>query len=855
MSNDGAVPAVTIATCDDEPIHIPGSIQSNGCLLACDPSTFTVLRHSANAADMLQLSRKSLLGSSLADVLGVDATHAIRNAIAKSTDPARPGLIFSLDLGDAGTFDVSAHLFSGAAIIELRPGSGAHDPSSLELSRTVIRRLSTEPSLARLVRLAPRLLRLALNYDRVMIYRFSPDGAGQVISEAKREDLESFSGQWFPATDIPVQARALYLKNTIRVVSDARGDRVPIVPELDASGMPLDLSFAHLRSVSPIHCEYLRNMGVAASMSVSIVVGGKLWGLIACHHYSPRALTLAERVNAEMFGDCFSMQVEALVSREMLQASAKVLGALDKLMQGIIRHDEPEEFLRSRIADFRSLVNSDGVAIWLNGELAHEGDVLSEGALRALAQTAGAEMPGKVWSSHRIGSSLPLFSAADRLIAGALAIPLSQTPGNYLFYFRKEVVETIQWAGDPNKSYDVGPNGARLTPRGSFAVWKETVRGQSNPWSDQSRQAAEAIRVSLMEIALRQSERLSEERKRAEVRQKVLNDELNHRVKNILALIRSLLRQTRDDGRSLAEYAETLEGRIMALATAHDQILRGEGGGVLSDLINAELLPYKDMQSRLEVSGPPVALDARAFSVMALVIHELTTNAAKYGALSRPGGTLKVSWILDERGACDLRWEESGGPAVASAPGAGFGTSLIERSVPFDLQGEASLQFETGGVRARFLIPHVFVSSARRSSPKPQNADEGQADPGRPLEGKSVLLVEDQFVIAMDAEEALLELGAREVFTAASSAEALKAIEKQVPDFGVLDINLGNGTSAEIADALLKLEVPFIFATGYGESDTVTGSMSDIPVVRKPYSFAMLSIAATQLAAMRRPGR
>src|ERR1041384_5226886 len=148
-----------------------------------------------------------------------------------------------------------------------------------------------------------------------MVYQFEADGSGKVVSEAKRPDLESFLGQYFPATDIPQQARALYLKNTIRIISDANFERIPVMPVLDVSGEPLDLSFAHLRSVSPIHCEYLRNMGVGASMSISIINDGELWGLIACHHYSPRVLPMAMRIAAEMFGEFFSLHLNALSHR------------------------------------------------------------------------------------------------------------------------------------------------------------------------------------------------------------------------------------------------------------------------------------------------------------------------------------------------------------------------------------------------------------------------------------------------------------------------------------------------------------------------------------------------------------
>ncbi|MEQ1492991.1 MAG: GAF domain-containing protein, partial [Terricaulis sp.] len=211
------------------------------------------------------------------------------------------------------------------------------------------------------------MIRGVLGYDRVMIYQFAQDGSGKVICEAKRSDLEGFHGQYFPATDIPQQARRLYVQNRIRVISNANCERMPIVPEYDASGEPLDLSMAHLRSVSPIHCEYLRNMGVGASMSISVVVDGALWGLIACHHYGPRILSLPQRIAAEMFGEFFSLQIEAMSRKWRLDSAARARRSLDRIMRDASYQGDIIGFLRDKLDEFSALVPCDGVGLWLNG--------------------------------------------------------------------------------------------------------------------------------------------------------------------------------------------------------------------------------------------------------------------------------------------------------------------------------------------------------------------------------------------------------------------------------------------------------------------------------------------------------
>jgi light-regulated signal transduction histidine kinase (bacteriophytochrome) len=260
MSNNSQV---DLSNCDREPIHIPGSIQPHGFLLAVDVSFDKVLRASENAASALGQD-KALQGGLLNQALDEGALHAIRNAAAASGDPRKPGLLVGVATHGAA-FDVAVHRHKGAAIIEFEPSVEAMT-SPLDVARTLLGMVDRAADLPALLAHTTRAIRGTLGYERVMVYQFAPDGSGKVMAELKRHDLESFLGLHFPASDIPAQARRLYLENTIRIISDVDAPRVPIAPDIDASGEPLDLSFAHLRSVSPIHCEYLRNMGVSAGV-------------------------------------------------------------------------------------------------------------------------------------------------------------------------------------------------------------------------------------------------------------------------------------------------------------------------------------------------------------------------------------------------------------------------------------------------------------------------------------------------------------------------------------------------------------------------------------------------------------
>ena len=421
-------PSVDLTNCDREPIHIPGSIQPHGCLVACDPAITTVRRYSTNAPDMLGLPQR-LDGRSIADLFGADVTHDIRNAIAAAPDASRPAVIAHLPLANGQHFDVAVHRQKQGAILEFEPSLRRTQP--LQLAREMIGRIKDINDIDLLISASAKLVRTVLGYDRVMIYRFEDDGSGKVASEAKRHDLESFLGQYFPATDIPRQARVLYMQNPIRVISDARGLRVNLLPAADEVAAPLDLSFAHLRSVSPIHCEYLRNMGVAASMSISVIVDDRLWGLIACHHYVPKTLTLSERIAAEMFGEFFSLHLLALKQKRKLDIANEARRSLDRFLQAASHHTDLDKILTQALPEFQSLFACDGVGMWMNGRWTAIGAAPPDGREVDLTRFVGEVADGRIWSTgaggvwviepdgHRLGVFETEEHAANLTFGGA----------------------------------------------------------------------------------------------------------------------------------------------------------------------------------------------------------------------------------------------------------------------------------------------------------------------------------------------------------------------------------------------------------------------------------------------------
>src|SRR5690606_23020216 len=385
-------------------------------------------------------------------------------------------------------------------------------------------------------------------------------------------------------------------------------------------------------------------------MSISILVDGVLWGLIACHHDSPRIVPLALRIGAELFGHYFSLQVSVAERRAHIVASSLARERLDKILSGLSVDETLLEGLRDHLDDFTALFDCDGVGIWAEDRWASSGLAPAEADAEALVRFLAGEKEDHprsepamlgLWHTQDLRHATGLDGFGEA-VAGALAIPLTSTPRDYLIVFRSEEAHRIEWAGEPTLKRLSTPNGDRLTPRGSFETWREEVRGQCKPWTETDLSGADTVRTYLRDVFLKQNEISAEERARLEHRRRMLNDELNHRVKNIITVIKSIAVQTGAHAQSVADYSESLEGRLRALAFAHDQSLSAAVGGDLATLIEAEagLHRHGPGADRVAASGEKIRLNDRAFGVLALVIHELMTNAAKYGSLSVPEGRL-----------------------------------------------------------------------------------------------------------------------------------------------------------------------------------------------------------------------
>jgi light-regulated signal transduction histidine kinase (bacteriophytochrome)/CheY-like chemotaxis protein len=844
---------VDLTNCDREPIHQLGTIQPIGFLIAVT-ADWIVARASSNVGDFIGREATDLIGNPLAEFFTVKAVHDLRNKIGMMRGADAVERMFSAELIKQTYFDVAIHFSGSQIVIEAERGEG-HAQDTTGMVKSMIGRLDQTQDLNSFFREGARQVRALLGYDRVMVYKFDADGSGEVIAEACKTGIGIFKGLHYPASDIPQQARVLYKRNLIRIITDVNAEPVRIIPQLDEAGLPLDLSLSMLRFVSPIHIEYLKNMGVEASLSISIIVEGELWGLFACHHYATRCPSFQMRAVSELFAQMFAMRLESRQRRETVEYERRARDISDQLL-GAVASDETLLKDPDWLADIlTNAIPADGVGVWINGNYAFSGITPPTDLFRRIIRALNGTAAGKVFATDQASTLVKGAEEHAATCAGLLAIPISRSPRDYVVLFRAELVRSVRWGGDPqDKPVKYGPNGPRLTPRESFAEWKELVEGRSKPFTTSEVRVAETLRATLIEVVLRLADEASAERHQANARQELLIAELNHRVRNILGVIRGLIRQSQSDEEPVRKFVKIVDGRIHALARAHNQITDDHWGPApLQAMIDAEAAAFAaEPNERLLADGPPILLNPQAYSTMALVIHELVTNSTKYGGLSAPKGRVELSWYRNKDRDLVLSWKEEGGPLVRQPNRRGFGSTIIERSVPYDLGGKVDVRYDPAGFNATFVLPARHVSEpksftgpvvkfARSTSTHPA------APPPRFLAAKSILLVEDSLIISLDAEDILVRLGAEQVATHATAQGALDFLEATKPDLAILDINLGDRTSFPIADRLLELDVPFLFASGYGEQASLPVEHRSRPVVQKPYTLENVAGALAQL--------
>jgi light-regulated signal transduction histidine kinase (bacteriophytochrome) len=492
-----------LANCADEPIRFPGAIQPHGLLLTLTEPALQIIQISANVETLLARAPESLIGQPLHSLIGAEHTAQVLQALQQATFSEAAPLRFELN----GTeFEGLLHRHQGVLILELEIHVKNFQPRNVAGVNThlgrMLQRLQAATTLQALYDISVKEIQAMTGYDRVLIYRFEEEGHGQVIAEASDPSMEVFNGLFFPASDIPEQARELYRTNWLRIIPNADYQPVPLVPKLRPDTQtPLDLSFATLRSVSPIHCQYMKNMGVLSSMSISLLKGDKLWGLISCGNRQPLHVPHELRMACQTIGQVLSLQISAMETLELTRQREEKVEALARLNQAMV--DSPQNVfdgLAQQPATLMALVNAGGIAIIEDKQLHRYGNCPEPEEIRALHKWLQARGE-PVFASHHLSSVYPPAAQYQSVASGVLAMSLPKPVDNGVLWFRPEVKENINWSGDPRKPLDLENSdaGMRLRPRTSFEIWKVEMAGISTKWSHGDRFAANDLRRSALE--------------------------------------------------------------------------------------------------------------------------------------------------------------------------------------------------------------------------------------------------------------------------------------------------------------------------------------------------------------------
>lgn len=492
-----------LSNCEREQIQFAGAIQPHGALIAVNEPDHIVLQHSANAAEVLGLD-DDLLGRSVEDLPG-DLAEKLKPCLTEDLDTIP--VATRCHLGKSGAaYDCIVHRASmGALIIELEPAGEQIDISAV--IGPSLEKLLAAGSLSALSDEAARVFRDITGYDRVMVYRFDEDGHGSVISEEKKPDLEAYLGNRYPASDIPQIARRLYERNRIRVLVDVKADQVAIEPRFwPESGEDLDMSLCSLRSMSPIHVQYLQNMGVRATLVASLVVSGKLWGMVACHHYAPRTLQYEMKAVSELLAEVVATRIAGLESFARTQAEISVRRIEDRMIETISRDGDWRSALFDSSNTLLHSIDATGAALIFDGQVLSAGNVPGTQDLMAIAEWFDGQPEKNVLNdvlhTASLGKDDERFAGLKSVASGVIATPVSNVAGEYLMWFRPEQIQTIVWGGNPFKPVEVGNDPSDLSPRRSFSQWHQSVSGSAVQWSPANLIAVHMIGASIRDVVI-----------------------------------------------------------------------------------------------------------------------------------------------------------------------------------------------------------------------------------------------------------------------------------------------------------------------------------------------------------------
>ncbi|WP_419802634.1 ATP-binding protein [Mucilaginibacter sp.] len=650
---------VDLTNCDREPIHIPGKIQAHGFLVAVARDTFIINYISTNAVDFVGKEAKHFLGKPIADLETHFKTDTNYNELSsllnllksgKPSDSLNPHQISI----NQNTYNLIFSASGTELILEFEPMSS---DLNLDVQKTIGKSVSgilSGRNLSSLLDNAAAEIKKIIDYDRVMIYKFNEDGHGRVVSEVKNDDLEPFLDLYYPATDIPKQARELYKINLTRLIADVNSHNSPIVTFQDQN-TALDLSHSALRAVSPVHVQYLKNMGVASSFSISLMAKGELWGLVACHNYLPRFINYKARDAAKLIGQILSSALEYRQEEEDTELMCTLDAAAAEVSKQIKAEDNIVTALTAHPVTFKNLTAATGAVLVFNSEITRIGITPEDEQIKEIIMWLKTHVSDAVYHTNRLPELFLPAKKYSSIASGILACVLSKELNEWLIWFKPEQIKSITWAGNPEKPVEQNEVGLmQLSPRKSFEAWTEIVKNTSQKWSIKEVSVVMKMREEIIDF----NNRKANEIRLLNDRLQVAYDELDtftytisHDLRTPLSAIKSYSELLLASNKSLDDGAKKILGRVVAGADKMNflikEILQYSRVGkaefepvkinmteLLDDIKQEVIAALKPKNLELTFGELPDILGDK--TMIGQVFTNMLNNAVKYSAKSDP---------------------------------------------------------------------------------------------------------------------------------------------------------------------------------------------------------------------------
>jgi light-regulated signal transduction histidine kinase (bacteriophytochrome) len=702
---------VDLTNCEREPIHILGSIQSYGYLVAIQPETYTIVHASDNIDKLLGISASQLLGQSIEQAL-TDSELPVSSLIEFLNVGRRSGSWDTLNpyqlVLDQQNWNLIIHEHNGLILLEWEPVGDQNTAANQQLISQALTELQSSRTIKELLQNTARRIKTIIGYDRVMVYRFEADWHGHVVAEEKADHLEAYLGLHYPASDIPRQARELYKINLVRQIADATSTPSRILSETDwPADQPLDLTHSVLRAVSPVHIEYLGNMGVQASMSISLLYRGELWGLISCHNYQPRFVDFSARQAAKFVSQLLSAALEFRKDEEDQTNLLKYRQYGQYIHEQLLIDENIVQALTKRAHTILDLTEATGAALLFSNKIYRLGKTPDEAEIMGLADWLKASNTENFLETNHLPELYPPAESFKAEGAGLLAVVLSKELNEYVFWFKPERIQEVTWAGNPEKPVTVGEDGQqRLSPRKSFEAWTQLVHNTSNPWTEAEVSTVVKLREDILQVVTKQANEIRLLNQRLQLAYEELDAfsyTVSHDLRTPLSSIRCYSEILQEEyGKDMSTDAQALFQKIIDSTERMRSLIRhilyysrmGRTDLDTQEIDMKELLEgireeimvtMKDRALTFEIgSTPPIVADP----TMALQLFtNLISNSAKYTRLN-PDAFIRISG------------KQSDGEVIYTLEDNGIGFDMKQAGRMFDLfkRLENARTYEGSGV-------------------------------------------------------------------------------------------------------------------------------------------------------------